>query len=297
MAAFDAVVTQSDSGMRLTAKGRALVMLAMVLVTGFVLAAFNVPLASSAANSVSVLHIQQAAPTDPQSPLWDEATESEIPLSSQQMQQPGGGSTRAVFVRAIEDGQTFAIRMSWNDTTKDDTVGSLPSDAAAIQLPIDPQRLPYQCMGQSNSRVNIWQWKAALERESGESLTVTSMNSTTNARNLTSNGICKAVESNRVGPSARSYHDGQQWHVVYWRALSKGDLANAPLVRESSTSIAFAVWNGAQGETRGMKAVSTWNTLSFEVPPVSATGGLISLAVVVLVSAGIVGWAMKRYAQ
>jgi DMSO reductase family type II enzyme heme b subunit len=212
------------------------------------------------------------------------------------MQLPGGGSTRSVFVRAIEDGMTFSVRMSWDDDTKNDVVGNVPSDASAIQLPIDPQHLPYQCMGQSNSRVNIWQWKAALEKSAGESLTTTSMEGA-GARNLTSNGICKAVDTTGLGPSARSFHDGKQWHVVYWRKLDQGDLVTAPLVRETSSSIAFAVWNGARGETRGMKAVSTWNTLTFETPPVSPTGGLITLAGVVLVSIVVVGWAMRRYSR
>jgi DMSO reductase family type II enzyme heme b subunit len=294
MTAFGAVVKKTDDGLRLTAKGRALATFALVLAVGLALAVFNVPLASSAANSVKVAHITQAAPTDPLSPLWEEAEESEIPLSAQQMQQPGGGTTPSVFVRALEDGINFTIRVSWNDDTKNDVVGSLPSDASAIQLPIDPQHLPYQCMGQSNSRVNIWQWKAALEKEAGENLVATSMEGA-GARNLTSNGICKAVETNGLAPSAKSYYDGKQWHVVYWRALSKGDLVTAPLVRESSSSIAFAVWNGANGETRGMKSVSTWNALTFETPPVSPVGGLVTLAGVVLISIAVVGWAMRRY--
>lgn len=296
MAALGALLKKTDEGLRLTARGRALAIFVLLLAVGFTLAAFNVPLAASAANSVEVTHLSQAAPTDPQSPLWDQAKEAEIPLSSQQMQQPGGGSTRAVLVSALEDGITFAIRVSWDDDTKNDTVGNLPSDAAAIQLPIDPQHLPYQCMGQSNSRVNIWQWKAALEKEAGENLTTTSMEGA-GARDLTSNGICKAVETNGLGPQAKSYHDGKRWHVVYWRELYKGDLVTAPIIREANTSIAFAVWNGARGETRGMKAVSTWNSLTFQTPPANSTGGLVTLAAVVLVCAGIVGWAMRRYAS
>lgn len=294
MSAFGAVVKRTEDGLRLTAKGRALSIFGLVIAVGFMLAAFNVPLAASAGNAVEVLHITQAAPTDPQSPLWEQAPESEIPLSAQQMQQPGGGSTGSVHVQALEDGITFSIRVSWDDATKNDTVGNMPSDAVAVQLPIDPQHLPYQCMGQSNSRVNIWQWKAALEREAGETLSVTDMGG---ARNLTSNGICKAVETPGLAPAAKSYHDGERWHVVYWRKLYKGDLSTAPLIREASTSVAFAVWNGANGETRGMKSVSTWNTLQFQTPPVNSAANLITLAGVILVSAGIVGWAMRRYSR
>jgi DMSO reductase family type II enzyme heme b subunit len=296
MTAQGKFVSKTDGGIKLTPKGRALGMFSLLTAFGLLMGLFNVPLAASAANAVDVLHINEAVPHDPQSPLWQQATEADIPLSAQQMQQPGGGSTTEVRVRALEDGQNFAIMVSWDDDTKNDTVGAVPSDAGAIQLPIDPQHLPYQCMGQTNSRVNIWQWKAALEKTGAQQLQANAMEAA-GARNLTSNGICKAVDTPGIAPSAQSYHDGKQWHVVYWRELYKGDINTAPIVRETNSSIAFAIWNGANGETRGMKSVSTWNTLSFQTPPVSPAGGLLTLAVVVLVGAGIVGWAMRRYGK
>ena len=127
-------------------------MLALIVALGLGLGALNVPLASSAANSVEVLHLADvSAPIDPQSDVWDRAAELEVPMSAQQMQQPGGGSTRLVRVQAVEDGQTFAIRLSWEDDTRNDGQTSVPTDAAAVQLPIDPAALPYQCMSTSST--------------------------------------------------------------------------------------------------------------------------------------------------
>jgi hypothetical protein len=94
-----------------------------------------------------------------------------------------------------------------------------------------------------------------------------------------------------------SYHDGKQWQVVFSRALGPADLGSAPLVRGASTSIAFAVWNGARGEVRGMKAVSTWNTLTFPQVQANSAGGLITLGVIVLLSAGAVAFTMRRVAS
>jgi DMSO reductase family type II enzyme heme b subunit len=296
MAALGNLIENTPSGKRMTPKGRALSIVTLLVTLGLLMGAFNVPMASSAANPVVVLHTAEAAPTDPQSPAWDRAPEVQIPLSAQQMQQPGGGSTRDVRVRAIEDGQTFSIRISWDDDTKNDTLGGLPSDAAAVQLPIDPEHLPYQCMGQSNSRVNIWQWKAALERETEQAVGEGAIAlAGAGVRNLTSNGICKAVDTPGVLPQARSSHDGNQWHLVFYRALSKGDVGTAPLRKEASTSVAFAVWNGANGETRGMKAVSTWNTLQFTQPEVNQAGSLITLAAVIFIAGAVVAWAMRRF--
>src|SRR5438105_552632 len=119
-------------------KGRAILMLSLVMAMGAALSLLNVPLASSAANAVEVMHTDQAVPMDPQSPLWNKAKEATIPLSSQQIYQPGGGSTRSVFVRSLEDGHSIGFRVTWDDDTKNDTTGNVPTDAAAVQLPMDP---------------------------------------------------------------------------------------------------------------------------------------------------------------
>ncbi len=294
MAVINTLLYQGDDGkLHLTARGRASGLLMMLLAVGFTFSFLNVPLAASAANSVEVAKLDVAVPTDPRSPLWDRAREAEIPLSAQQIYQPGGGTTRAVRVRALEDGITIAFRVSWDDDTRNDTMGNVPTDAAAIQLPIDPDHLPYQCMGQSTSRVNIWQWKAALEKEGLENMGAVAMEGA-GVRNLTSNGICKAVDTPGIFPRVSSYHDGKHWYVVFYRVLSKGDMGTAPLVRGKNTSIAFAVWNGGRGEMRGMKAVSTWNTLLMPAEETGQLGNLITLGVVVLLSAGVIAFTMRR---
>jgi DMSO reductase family type II enzyme heme b subunit len=292
MAVFRNMFKGTREGKGLTPKGRALGMVCMLVVLGLAMGALNVPLASSADTSIEVLHSTVAAPTDPNSPLWNQAQELQVPLSAQQMQQPGGGTTRAVYVRAIEDGQTFAIRVSWDDDTRNDTIGNTPSDAAAVQFPIDPSHVPYQCMGQTNSRVNIWQWKAVLERQALDNNAI--QDPTLGVRNLTSNGICKAVDTPGLNPKVQSSWDGKQWHVVFYRALSGGNLGSAPLTPSVNTSAAFAVWNGAKGETKGMKAVSTWNTVLFQTPAPNTIGNLLTIGLVVVVAGAVVGWAMRR---
>jgi DMSO reductase family type II enzyme heme b subunit len=295
MAVFGSLLKNTMKERRLTPKGRALGIIGLLVALGLCMGALNVPLASSAATSIQVMHSTVAVPTDPMSPLWDSAQELQVPLSAQQIQQPGGGTTHAVYVRAMEDGQTFAIRVSWDDDTKNDTVGAVPSDAAAVQFPIDPTHVPYQCMGQTNSRVNIWQWKAALERQGIDNQAV--QDDTAGVRNLTSNGICKATDTPGLNPKVRSAWDGKQWHVVYYRTLFTGDLGSAPITPSVNTSAAFAVWNGARGETKGMKAVSTWNTVLFNTPAPNTAGNLLTLAFVIVLAGAVVGWAMRRMAS
>ncbi|MDQ3930498.1 MAG: ethylbenzene dehydrogenase-related protein [Chloroflexota bacterium] len=295
MALLASLYSRDHSTLRLTPRGRAVGVVGLLIAVGLILSVLNVPLASSAANSVDIVRIEEAVPTDPQSPLWDRAKEAEIALSAQQIYQPGGGTTRFVRVRVLEDGTNIGFRVSWNDDTRNDVPGNVPSDAAAIQLPIDPHHVPYQCMGQSTSRVNIWQWKAALERERLQNMGALPLEGQ-GVRNLTSNGICKAVETPGTTPQVYSHHDGQMWHVVFKRALSTGDAGTAPLAAGTNTSVAFAVWNGARGETRGMKAVSTWNTLLHQAPEGSAAGGLVTLGIIIALSAGAVAYSMRRLA-
>ena len=82
--------------------------------------------------------------------------------------------------------------------------------------------------------------------------------------------------------------------MVFYRRLSAGDIGTAPLTTGANTSVAFAVWNGARGEVRGMKAVSTWNTLQFATQEPNNVANLVTLGVVIALSAGIVAFAMRR---
>jgi DMSO reductase family type II enzyme heme b subunit len=53
-------------------------------------------------------------------------------------------------------------------------------------------------------------------------------------------------------------HDGRRWHVVITRPLAaEGDSA-ASLEAGVATSIAFAVWNGSQGEVGARKGWASW---------------------------------------
>src|SRR6478672_7954908 len=115
MAALSGLHETTGKRLVLTARGRAIGILVVLLAMGSALGFLNVPLAASAANSINVAHVSQSVPLDPQSQLWNQAQEATIPLSSQQIFQPGGGSTRGVTVRALEDGKNIGFRVSWDD--------------------------------------------------------------------------------------------------------------------------------------------------------------------------------------
>ena len=265
---------------------RALGLLGAIVLVAGLLSVANVSLVRAAGATITVGHIDMMMPaTDPFTKVWEAAPVADVPLSAQQIWQPGGGSVQAVQVRALENGQQIAFLVSWEDATKDDTVSALPSDAAAIQLPLDPTHLPYQCMGQASSRVNIWQWKAALEANARASEGAIPNNGT---RNLTSNGICRAVDTEGVPPVANSTWQDGRWYVIYTRALAPADEGSAPLLVGTTTNAAFAVWDGGKGETRGMKAVSTWTPVTIGEASATTLGDLLTMGILAVIGAVVV---------
>jgi DMSO reductase family type II enzyme heme b subunit len=261
-------------------------LLAVIVLVAGLLSVANVSLVRAAGATITVGHIDMMMPaTDPFTKVWEAAPVADVPLSAQQIWQPGGGSVQAVQVRALENGQQIAFLVSWADATKDDAVAALPSDAAAIQLPLDPTHLPYQCMGQASSRVNIWQWKAALEANARASEGAIPNNGT---RNLTSNGICRAVDTPGVPPVANSTWQDGRWYVIYTRALAAADDGSAPLLVGTTTNAAFAVWDGGKGETRAMKAVSTWTPVTIGEARATTLGDLLTMSILAVIGAVVV---------
>lgn len=71
-----------------------------------------------------------------------------------------------VLVQAAHDGATLALRLQWDDATQDtDTLGmdAFP-DGAAVQVSTDADP-PFFGMGDSQSPVTLWAWKAACQQD------------------------------------------------------------------------------------------------------------------------------------
>ncbi|MFQ5503673.1 MAG: ethylbenzene dehydrogenase-related protein [Planctomycetota bacterium] len=73
-----------------------------------------------------------------------------------------------VRFQALHDGKRLAVRLSWEDATRDDhQVGQQAfGDSAAIQWSADEDP-PFFGMGAKAAAVNIWHWKASWEADMG----------------------------------------------------------------------------------------------------------------------------------
>ncbi|MBI4504205.1 MAG: hypothetical protein HY691_01610 [Chloroflexi bacterium] len=107
-------------------------------------------------------------PTDPESPIWQQARPAAVPLTPQVVALPrlAQVSVQSVSVRALHDGQRIAFLMAWSDPTRDARAVKPDEfrDAAAIMLPVGDAP-PNICMGSPGQTTNLWHWKADWQED------------------------------------------------------------------------------------------------------------------------------------
>jgi mono/diheme cytochrome c family protein len=222
---------------------------------------------------------------DPFAASWNSAPTLRIPLNSLWNR---GIAAPDLKVRSLNDGHTIAFLLDWSDSTKNAST-VLPqdfSDAVALQF-FSGQGNTTLAMGDSNTEVTIWQWKAdwqehidrgrrsgpedahpwmvndpypvpgAAAVEAGNPIALT--HRLTPVEEATARGFGtvtpKPLNSQLVAGKG-VWRDGQ-WHVVLSRAIA----ANSGIRTDGETRLGFAVWDGSQGDREGQKAISTWYTL------------------------------------
>ena len=100
----------------------------------------------------------KSLPSGPDDPAWQRVSEVRIPLMALWWHE---NYIEGLKVRSLHDGERLAVRLEWNDTTRD-VEGILPqhfSDGAAVQLAAS-QSPPLFAMGRSGEPVTLWHWKA-----------------------------------------------------------------------------------------------------------------------------------------
>lgn len=103
---------------------------------------------------------------DPSSSAWSRAQMTKISLAPQTIVTPnGGGSVSELAVKAIHNDSGLAIRLEWNDDTRDnETVHQVRfRDGVAVQFPTPDTSDTVLSMGSPHGPVNIWHWKADWE--------------------------------------------------------------------------------------------------------------------------------------
>jgi hypothetical protein len=205
-------------------------------------------------------------------------------------------------VQALHDGTALAIRLTWNDRTRNEHAYRPEdfADMAAVQL-FQGQPEPFLGMGAANGQLDVWLWRASsppavAEAESilddypfdtplyrqltkGQEKAIPDFLTARAAGNLNvnperthsaSNLVAKGFGSTTFRPQASqlvtasaTWKDGR-WVVVLRRPLRVQSDGGTPLVAGEQYSVAFALWDGDADDRNGQKLVSIWHDLKLE---------------------------------
>ena len=199
-------------------------------------------------------------------------------------------AVRKATVRAVSDGESLALLVSWRDPQKDVAGRSTTtfSDRAAIMMSTDPEP-PLFTMGQPDRAVEIWQWapappnnedntalndiyystKTGWALESGDEGVFATATSVGNPVSPGHSGgtLYKAAEfgsltavAGEEGPMAEGEWANGEWRVIFRRQLHTARADDIDFSGDK-VSIALGIWNGRLGQRNGQKSVSIWGNL------------------------------------
>ena len=239
--------------------------------------------------------VDGALPAAADDPGWEAAEPTSFFLVPQIIAKPRffTPANDTITVRALYNDRALALLLEWDDRTK-----SLPGDpkaeliadpgiaedAVAVQLPVrilEGMAKPYFGMGDGANPVNVWHWKGgtAASRESVKLL---------NARGF---GEIEERDPADAGIQATGIYRDGTWRVVMTRPLSTADPDRDIQFEEGRfTPIAFAAWDGSNGETGSKHTMTTWYWLLLK-SPTGARPYLAAFIAILLIGGAELWWA------
>ncbi|MDP6490624.1 MAG: c-type cytochrome [Kiritimatiellia bacterium] len=199
-------------------------------------------------------------------------------------------------LQAAHDGTKLAIRLSWSDATRDDSMLAQHgfTDGSAVQLSSsdDP---PFFAMGAKDDEVSIWYWKAALTKDMARGRGTVAdahpnmprephnfgapdgppfhtgehagnpVSQTCPVSPVESLGAAGFGTLTTRGAAAQTITGEAHWEKGRWSVVFVSDLKDGAGATPGDTiSIALALWDGAAGDRNGQKSVTIWHKLRIE---------------------------------
>jgi len=204
-------------------------------------------------------------------------------------------------VAGLHDGKTLALRLTWLDPTRNDSV-TRPEDfedMAAVQL-FKGAPEPFLGMGSENGKLDMWLWRARWHSQGAAAgngpfdtypfdspiytdltkgkknpdfltaRTAGNLNANTDhslsASNLTAKGFGSTTFRPKVSQlvTATSNWNEGRWTVTLRRPLTIGAEDGISLAPGDQGSVAFAIWDGAARDRNGQKLISIWHDLKLD---------------------------------
>lgn len=235
--------------------------------------------------------------TDPNpfEPNWHKMKAVEIDLYPQNMEKPKIFKTGVskIKVKAIHNKEWLAIYLSWPDGTKNNQVStSMESDAAAIQMPVLSWNKTSFIMGGPKTPVSIMNWKAIWQNDidthyqevkdvfpntwvdtyqfgKNPAIDINNPVSQPNRKepveSLVAEGFGTLTSQKFQNLHGKGVYRDGRWHVVFARPFKRINQIESELRMGKKTALAFAIWDGGNGETGSRKAYAPWNELWLEL--------------------------------
>jgi mono/diheme cytochrome c family protein len=207
------------------------------------------------------------------------------------------GAEPEVFVQAIHDGRSIALRLEWKDVTANTSAVKADEfeDMLAVEL-YQGEAEPFLGMGAEGVAIDLWQWRAGtwetgeadslmdeypfdtdIYRELAQGKPLPDFMTARVAGNPLAMRDQSAASMSAKGPgsvtfrpkvsqvvSASATRTENGWAVVLSRPLSVKSEDGLSLVSGGRTSVAFARWDGAARDRAGQKLISLWHDLRIE---------------------------------
>ena len=190
---------------------------------------------------------------DPASPVWEQIPAIQISLFSQVRFEPRwfDGKVRSISVRSINNGERIAFLLEWEDKTED-RKGDGFKDGAAIEFPVGKEKAHFSHASRMEQlprgKVNIWYWKA----------------DSTDIKDMNAEGLGTLAVQQKQDVIGRGMWSNNKWRVVFLRTLKSADGNDVVFQPLEYKDIAFAVWDGSNGEQGAQKTVSVWYYLQID---------------------------------
>lgn len=238
-----------------------------------------------------------ALPDHPADEVWGLVAPMEIPLAGQIIAHPRlwEPSIDSMMIRGLYNDREIAFLVEWDDRTN--LQEDIFRDAVSLQFPVKiPESLkkPYFGMGDSGGVVNLWQWKACW-KESFGSIAETPVNEPGEIVELNAKGFKKiSVQSpENQDVMGEGLHDNGRWKVVFKRPLKTEDgKKDIQFEIGKLIPIAFAVWDGSNGDAGSQKSVSSWYYILLEKPMPKTV--FVYVLVAVVMGASVELWFLAR---
>jgi DMSO reductase family type II enzyme heme b subunit len=240
---------------------------------------------------------------DPGANVWNQATVYQVPLNPLFQRVRNAPNVSHVRVRALYNDSQIAVLLEWDDKSMNSEMLKARDfrDAASVQFATSGDKLTFVGMGHKDLPSNLWHWKADWQvdmdggadinkrfpnmhvdmyqyadangeqeelfmtgRAAGNAFSRFGRKSPIEDLNAIGFGSLTPQENEQQNVQGKGIWTGKAWRVLFVRSLNSSDNSDVKFSADQLTPLAFAIWDGSQGDRDGQKLVSTWYRLKLK---------------------------------